>query len=409
MSGITPLLDTLLHQVLGKRVDTPPPQDLNQPVKPTSPADAPRALHSDSRLDARTGTTQTQNTTRTATNVADSSTPLPRQEGVPPASSQTHLSSAGRTIADLLMRFPAPPSILTTKTPLVPAGQAPDPTHVASRLEGSVRDSGLFYESHLNRWYKGELPRQQLEREPQMWRVLRFSPAVAPGAGGLQEHQLLLPSSSRPSPPSGPQQSLHATSATANQHTIHSSTTPVSGIPTTASAPASPASQQTKVGQPQSSVNNDATTLRQPPATIQEPVHESLQGIVRHQLEMLVAPALRWEGDVWSGLFMALLIQPPAGQQESREGAQNESAGEDSPRTWRSDIDLDIQGAGRIKASVWLQATRLEIDIHIADPETLDRLQQGLSPFKARLSGHGFDDIGITLMRLTTETSDVTS
>lgn len=407
MSGITPLLDTLLHQVLGKRVDTPPPQDLNQPVKPTSPADAPRALHSDSRLDARTGTTQTQTTTRTAANVADSSTPLLRQEGAPPASSQTHLSSAGRTIADLLMRFPAPPSILTTKAPLVPAGQAPDPTYVASRLEGSVRDSGLFYESHLNRWYKGELPRQQLEREPQMWRVLRFSPAVAPGNGGLQEQRLLLPPDTRPLNASATHQPIHSSAP----HTV---TTPASPTPST-NAPAMVTATTPTGTQPAETVQtfrgtgSEPLTLRQPPAALPDPVHESLQGIVRHQLEMLVTPALRWEGDVWSGLFMALLIQPPAGQQESREGTQDESTGEDSQRTWRSDIDLDVQGAGRIKASVWMQAAQLEIDMQIADGDTLERLREGLTPLKARLSGHGFEDVGVTLTRLTTEPPDAAS
>ena len=405
MSGITPLLDTLLHQVLGKRVDTPPPQDLNQPVKPTSPADAPRALHSDSRLDARTGSTQTQNTTRTATNVTDSSTPHPRQGGAPPASSQTHLSSAGRTIADLLMRFPAPPSILTTKTPLVPAGQAPDPTHVASRLEGSVRDSGLFYESHLNRWYKGELPRQQLEREPQMWRVLRFSPAMSPGAGGLQEQRLLLPPDARTHNSGAAHQPIHSSSS-------HTATTPAPPTPSFTNAPAlvtatpSPGTQAAETVQTPSGTGSEPLTLRQAPAALPDPVHESLQGIVRHQLEMLVTPALRLEGDVWSGLFMALLIQPPAGQQESREGAQDESAGEDSQRTWRSDIDLDVQGAGRIKASVWMQAAQLEIDMQIADGDTLERLREGLAPLKARLSGHGFEDVGVTLSRLTTEPRD---
>ncbi|MDW7745264.1 flagellar hook-length control protein FliK [Halomonas sp.] len=106
---------------------------------------------------------------------------------------------------------------------------------------------------------------------------------------------------------------------------------------------------------------------------------------------------------------MALLIQPPAGQQESREGAQDESAGEDSQRTWRSDIDLDVQGAGRIKAAVWMQATQLEIDMQIADSDTLERLREGLAPLKARLSGHGFEDVAVTLSRLTTEPTDAAS
>lgn len=50
-----------------------------------------------------------------------------------------------------------------------------------------MRDSGLFYEAHLSRWYRGEVSRQQLEQEPQMWRTLRFTPvATAAQAAAAQ-------------------------------------------------------------------------------------------------------------------------------------------------------------------------------------------------------------------------------
>ena len=39
MSGITPILDTLLHQVLGKRVDVPVARQTPEPVRPTQEAD----------------------------------------------------------------------------------------------------------------------------------------------------------------------------------------------------------------------------------------------------------------------------------------------------------------------------------------------------------------------------------
>ncbi|MDT0500529.1 MULTISPECIES: flagellar hook-length control protein FliK [unclassified Halomonas] len=145
---------------------------------------------------------------------------------------------------------------------------------------------------------------------------------------------------------------------------------------------------------------------RSPQAGAQEAIHESLQGIVRHQLEMLVTPALRWEGDVWSGLFMALLIQPPTGHQASRDGAEDDAPEGDSQRTWRSDIDLDLEGIGRIKASVWMQASRLEIDMHIIHNDTLERLQAGLPALKARLNAHGFEEVSATLAPLAKETPD---
>lgn len=406
MSGITPLIDTLLHQVLGKRVDTPPPQDLNQPVKPTSPADAPRALHSDSRLDARPGPAHAQGTSRTSRQVGGGEAAPPRQEGFPTHSSQTHLSSAGRTIADLLMRFPAPPSILTTRTPLVPAGQAADPAQLATRLEGSVRDSGLFYESHLSRWYRGELPRQQLEREPQMWRTLRFSPQTPPPAPLVQqETRLMAPPEMRPHPAAGSQ--AQATPS-ATRVSGASSSSPLQPSASSATPPTpNPAPPSTADTPPPARVTaNEAMAVRAPVLAPQEPVHESLQGIVRHQLEMLVTPTLRWEGDVWSGLFMALLVQPPVGERPPGDGDQEEPAGEDARRTWRSDIDLEVQGAGRITASLWMQAARLEIDMRVADLEALARLQEGRDALKARLTAHGFEEVGVTLERLAAEGDD---
>lgn len=402
MSGITPLLDTLLHQVLGKRADTQPPRDLNQPVKPTSPADAPRALYSDSRLDARAGTSPMQGTNRAAAQTPHESTPPARQSGM--TSTQTHLSSSGRTIANLLLRFPSPPSVLSTRAPLVSSGQPPDVSHVASRLENSIRDSGLFYESHLHRWYKGELPRQQLEREPQMWRALRFSPV--PDASGVQQQRRLAPPlvmhRAHPSTP------RHSTQTATINPTTTSPAPPLpadkpAALPTPAVPPAAE-SQTISRGD-----SHEITAARHSHTAARETIHESLQAIVRHQLEMLVTPALRWEGDVWGGLFMALLIQPPAEHQAPSDDSQDGTTDGDSQRTWRSDIDLEVQGAGRIKATVWMQTSRLEVDMSIADCNTLERLKEGLAPLQARLDGHGFENAGITLRRLTTEAPDATS
>ncbi|SFT56270.1 flagellar hook-length control protein FliK [Halomonas saccharevitans] len=402
MSGITPLLDTLLHQVLGKRVDTQPPQDLNQPVKPTSPADAAKALHSDSRLDARSPSSPLPELGRASRAQSDSAARPPPDSGQPPASAQTHFSRSALTIADLLMRFPAPPSFVRPPTPLMMPGQAPDPANVAVRLEESIRHSGLFYESHLARWFKGEIPRQQLEREPQMWRSLQFTlpttrlgNALPGGLAGPRDAPFLpgapLPQAGRS--PAAPQ--------VANAQ-------PSAAAPT----PASPASTSPTLSQAATTpsplvVDASAPNTREPPAEpllrapSSQAVQESLQGIVRHQLEMLVTPTLRWEGDVWSGLFMALMVPPPPGQQERSGSEDAESQRRDRERRgWRSEIDLDVAGLGRMKASLWMEADRVEIDLRLARDSTRQRLESGIDHLRARLAGHGFETIQIDLARL---------
>ncbi|HSH47430.1 MAG TPA: flagellar hook-length control protein FliK [Halomonas sp.] len=383
MSGITPLLDTLLHQVLGKRVDTAEPRELNQPVRPTAPSDAPRALHSDSRLDARRNIAAPQEAGRARQPPGDP--PAARGKAAPeapPASTQTRLSGAGRAISELLTRFPAPPSILTLRTPLVAASQPLAPDALAARLESSIRNSGLFYESHLSRWYRGELPRQQLESEPQMWRPLRFTPARAQGeSGALTQRAPLVPSHRSQLPPDA------ASLRDSAPAPLHSRPPPAAAQESSSVASSAPAAKFAPL---------PARPERAPPPDGSRPVHESLQGIVRHQLEMLVAPALRWEGDVWSGLFMALMILPPPDErtpEDEAESAEQETQG----RAWRSEIDLDIAGTGRLQASLWMRAEQLKITLRVSEHGVYQRLKDDADTLQARLSGHGFSHVDIDL------------
>ncbi|NOG32330.1 hypothetical protein HLB35_12235 [Halomonas sp. TBZ9] len=116
MSGINPLIDTLMHQVLGKRGDAAP-RVLNEPVRPVDPGAGPQALRSDSRLDGRADPRLSE------LNRLPPSLDLARQGGrseLPAGqqgSTQTHFSLAARSIADVLLRFPAPPSTLRIEAP----------------------------------------------------------------------------------------------------------------------------------------------------------------------------------------------------------------------------------------------------------------------------------------------------
>lgn len=341
MSGITPLLDTLLHQVLGKRADVPPPRDLNQPVKPVAPGDAPRALHSDSRLDARSPPGHAVPTAREA---ASTAVPLSGSDAAAPASTHTHFSATARAIADLLLRFPAPTSAVTPAAPLAGNDQPISPFLLAQRLEGSVRDSGLFYESHLARWFAGGLSRQQLEREPQMWRTLVFTPAP----------------------------------------TSHTGAAPLTGaaaVKGKAGASSAEASRSSPL---------DAMTERR------APVNEHLQGLVRHQLEMLAAPTLRWEGDVWAGLFMALAVHlPPEGREHRRE--DGESSSHDDEGICRSELTLDVEGLGAVRVALRMGATTLDIALQARDESVLSDLATELETLRQRLERHGFERVQLRL------------
>ncbi|WP_355660779.1 flagellar hook-length control protein FliK [Halomonas salifodinae] len=415
MSGITPILDTLLHQVLGKRVDHAPPRDLNEPVRPLNASDATRALHSDSRLDGRRPP------------IADLAPTAQRGEGRPAASQaapapaagsfRTHFSPTARTIADLLIKFPAPPSAVRPAAPLVPEGRSATGEHLAQRLEGSIRHSGLFHESHLARWYRGELPRAALAQEPQQWRSQVFRPAeggqslapwrpagmalsvgapaslargavaspMTPGAGTVAP-AVATPGEPRPMMPGA---ASSASEAARSQRLVEiQSLQPAKASGGAAPSPAAPASRPAPPALPAAAQGEVAERAREL-SRANEPIAESLQGVLRHQLELLVNPVVRWEGDVWSGIFMALVIQMPAGYEER---ARQEAEGEEgADEAWASELTLVLPGLGEVAVQLRLVARRLNLTLDSGDASVVGRLEAGLPDLAGRLEALGFE------------------
>ena len=441
MSGITPLIDTLLHQVLGKRVDVPPTKDPNAPVQPVDPGRGPGAVHSDSRLDARRPQQAAATTgQRPATPNAEVPTDSDR-----PASTITRLSAPGARIAELLARFPAPPSALTSTGPLLtasPAQQAPQSaspstlgathgapatttttatsataglatgpsgpavTMLAERLGERVRDSGLFYESHLNRWFHGNLDRAQLAREPQMWRALVFrpmaseanaqtsghSPASGPGRLSTQAGAMAGQPNTQLSSQLGSQPSSRQNMAPAFPLAPWRSSQPAGYLPSLATTIAANAQGAQGV----SSTSDDAAAARREGAS-PSGVHESLAPLVRHQLEMLATPVLRWEGDVWSGLFMALAIHPPQREPDHQGGGKGRDDSKDEEHAWRTELELELAEHGSLRVSALLGEEHLSLRLSTSAEALRDRLEQGRETLIQRLEGHGFARVELTI------------
>jgi hypothetical protein len=74
---------------------------------------------------------------------------------------------------------PTPPTIAAA----APLGASPQaaPADIARALYRSLADSGLFYEAHLARWVRGEIPSSALAREPQAaWTSMAPPPGIEP-------------------------------------------------------------------------------------------------------------------------------------------------------------------------------------------------------------------------------------
>lgn len=326
MSGITPLLDSLLHQVLGKRVDLPSARQGDRPVEPIVPGGAARALHGDSRPDARGPQLLSPLLQAAPRGDGEASRPASPGESAGPASASTRLSPAARTIAEVLVGHPGRPSAITPAAPLLSSvGTPPVASLLAGLLGQSIGESGLFYEAHLARWYRGELPLQALAREPQMggWLPPAGEAASSPRAG---------------------------------------SASPVAPMPVLA-----------EVVEGESPPVESSIRAEQAPQGGTALSREQLQGLVRHQLELLVNPVLRWEGEAWPGLFMSLLVQAPEAERKGSArpgGGGEESVQEEAQWCLRLDLELPVHGALRVEA--WLGARSLSLSMATASPALLE-------------------------------------
>ena len=401
MSGITPLIDTLLHQVLGRQAEVSTQRALNAPVQPVYAGDGPRALQGDAGLDGRPLAPLLGDLKRLPGSPDGfRQAPPGTLPGNAPSSTQTHFSPAARTIADVLLRFPAPPTVLRPQAPLMSTQEPPSAPVVANRLEASIRDSGLFYEAHLKRWFQGDTSRQQLMREPQM------QPGPRPAAVFV---------------PSFTSAVLSAT-ATAPASALVTSTAPFTILPNTPLTPLTgnqPLLERPAMLPPSpSAVPSPLTNSRELPQVPvalpasrewdvssrgpREIVHESLQGLVRQQLEMMVTPTLRWEGDVWAGIFMALVINLP-GRDGQKEGAGDEGEADEG---WRSEMQLDVPNLGRFNIALALYQGALTIDLTAEDAETRQRLEEGVGALEQRLSAFDFRKVKVMVRHVTLESDD---
>ncbi|MDR5898729.1 flagellar hook-length control protein FliK [Halomonas vilamensis] len=440
MSGITPLIDTLMHQVLGKRGDSSP-RVLNEPVRPVDSGEGPRAVHSDSRLDARASDPRLTDLRRLPPQLD-----MPRQgvrgELPPqgPGSTQTHFSPAARSIADVLLRFPAPPSVLRPEAPLMSTAETSSPQSVATRLEASIRDSGLFYESHLKRWFQGEGSRQQLLREPQMQPGVRPTSSLAnlplgnasgsaagtgsSGWGAINNSlspngaPLLLPS---PVPFVVPERSnlnLMLQGLLGGQLGQGGSSSPGGNafiqpgsvlLPVTGNAEgAAGRGINLPGGAP---LNGTPDAARGELAGAREMlemgvarqsrdvVNEGLQSLVRQQLEMLVMPTIRWEGDVWAGIFMALVVNLP-GREEEKSG---EEKGNEEADSWRSEMRLEVPNLGELEVALSFYRGVLNVDLTTASEAVYQRLEEGVPALEKRLSALDLRKVQVHARHITPE------
>jgi len=270
--------------------------------------------------------------------VADRSTA--KQPGTPQDSVATTLSQTGKLIGDLLVGVDgqgkrAAPAPLNGNQPLVkdfPASAA----DLAPVLKDALAKSGVFYEAHQARWVAGELPTDQLLKEPQG---------------------------------------------------RHSSTTPAAGTNTGASSAQASTTSLASVDNSRSGLAQNGTleanaTLATKPSPTQIPT--DLAPLVQQQLDALATQTYAWQGQIWPGQQMSWEID------EQQNGKQGSNVGNDSQ--WQTRLKLNLPHLGGIEASLRLRpGNQVEISLATENNQSETTLGAAASALKQQFEAAGLN------------------
>lgn len=381
MSTITPILDTLLHQVLGRRADmarftaTRPNAPLLAVARLPGARDATTqpGLQPERLLHSRpAGAARGADDGARAANARTSGV-LPRAAGnmgtggaragaAAPGSAQLHFSPGARAISSLLSQFPAAPmAAAPARAPLFSGVRPPLPRMLAPALVQQLANSGVFYESHLLQWLGGKRSLKQLSQEPQA-RLNR------PGAAGTS------PAGQTPS------------AASALQAPARTVSTPAA----TTSAPASAAVANSGAAPSGLGAMGGAAAA--------ELIHESLLPVVRQQLDVLSSAVFRWDGLAWPGVPMQWEVQehepPPHDPSDDMDDAADASR-------YSTRLKLELPVLGALEVQITLSADTLQMYAWAASHKGVAALQPHTETLQKRLERAGFD---VASVRLLTET-----
>jgi hypothetical protein len=276
-------------------------------------------------------------------------------------SSSASLSNAGKIISNVLQSAEqtSAPSSLVGKTPLI-AEATGNPAQIATSLQSSVEQSGLFYESHVGQWASGELPLSALLQEPQMH---------------------------------GKAQAGNGAAETANRQQGANSTGVVLQRPATSDAELAKqiddarasADAHTTLGQTIGSLLANARGLPQEADTVVKPTlltPDSAQTI-HLQLNVLEQNRYVWQGELWPGQHMEWEIE----EDGSNGNPQNPEGGNQA--SWNSTVRFQLPSLGKISASIHLSGGRVQVRLATDSAAAASRLQAHGKELSDALDGAG--------------------
>lgn len=439
MSGVTPLVDTLLATRLGQRVDLVP---LKAQVEITGPG-------------AVSHVEQVENDVRLPSREA-----LQRELGVGPArrdgaplefsaarpGGPVTLSAAARTVSALLNLPVGTTPAIRGRAPLQPDMRTPAVPVLTATLARTVAESGLFYESHLQQFAAGQRSLAQLAREPQAGlapppgeapdaglRLPAAGPAIPPLAA------LVIPSGDVAAVPGVPLEGAPAvadlleTPDALSKLAAPAATGPAAPNAGQAPAPANllaspdgaarppesagPATSYGPTGLPDHAAPSphdfslqDAGAPASDPASAggaraahpAATIHPEAVSLVRQQLEMLAVPVFRWSGEGWPGVPMDWEIRQAVHEREEQAGRQDRAAdggAETAPSAWTTRMTLKMPRLGMVDVRLGLAGAALQLRLEASRDGTVAVLNQARAELPKRFGAAGLQLTDLQIVR----------
>jgi Flagellar hook-length control protein FliK len=273
------------------------------------------------------------------------------RENTTPATSQSSVSSTGRFIASLL------PQAADTANPPVVKGTAPilnAPTEnvaqLASRLQQTLSQSGVFYESHQAQWVAGQRPLARLLLEPQA--------KLTPQRTALS--------------PSAPYQTNSTEVSTQNVGTQPVNVPARAGAEGTTSTPAPEILAAAK----------DIASMAK---VVESAINPNTHSMIQNQLHALETRQVAWHGEIWPGQWLEWEV--------SEHGEHHAESQEE--KSWQTSLNLALPQLGDIRARLQFGAKGLHIQVFAASAETTALLKNNRSALQQALA-----DINIPVLSM---------
>lgn len=347
MSGLSPLVDTLLANRLAQRVDLVPLKPESQIAGP-EPVTKVGEVVNDIRLRSRMAAEQLlgKGLQKSDPSVAGGSAGRAEQA--------VTLSAAAQTVSAVLDSKTGAASRLPGSAPLMPWAPLRRTEPIAAMLSRLVGQSGLFYESHLAQFAAGTRTLAELKLEPQA----RLGESIANVA--------TVPDSSANPVRQAPV--LETTQAYKNALAA----VDVSEVTTLAA----------KGG-------DDSAPNAARSAPVLTGIHQDAVALVRQQLEVLAQSVFRWSGEAWPSVPMDWEIHADKRQANTLDEA--------TPQTWRTRLTLTLPTLREIDVRISLSGPALQVHMVATEDIARMRLNQARAGLPARLSAHGLDLTGLQI------------